>query len=125
MSANFKTEFKNCNGNLHIALQGDFDGGSAWELINLIHGNYDGRGRVYIDTDKLGRIYAFGVSVFRRRLNPIWMPLNRLFIKGKKGFHIAPKGSTVVVIPQDCGAVRRENSDLGQRPGAPKEMTSS
>ncbi|MCB2168904.1 MAG: peptidylprolyl isomerase [Deltaproteobacteria bacterium] len=124
MSANFEIDFKDSNGNLHIDLKGDFDGSSAWELINLIHEKYNGLGRVYIDTEKLGCVHPFGVSVFRRRLNPIWLPLNRLFVKGKKGFDIAPKGSKVVVIPAKRGPRRKSDFDPCQRAVSQKEMTS-
>ena len=120
MSANFQIEFKSSNGNLHIGLRGDFDGSSAWELINLIHEKYDGCGRVYIDTANLGSVHPFGVSVFRRRLNPIWLPLNRLFLKGEKGLDIAPKGSKVVLIPENRNSRRAGGLDFSRQ----KEMTS-
>jgi hypothetical protein len=97
MSINFQIQFRKSNGNLHIQPKGDFDGGSAWELINLIHDQYDGKGRVFIDTRKLGQIHPFGCNTFQCRLNHRAMPADRLCFKGKKGFEIAPNGSRVIV----------------------------
>jgi len=97
MSINFQIQFKKSNGNLHIQPKGDFDGSSAWELINLIHDQYDGKGRVFIDTRNLGVIYPFGCNTFRCRLNLRAMPADRLCFKGEKGFEIAPNGSRVIV----------------------------
>jgi len=97
MSVNFQIQFKKNNGNLHIQPKGDFDGSSAWELINLIHDQYEGKGRVFIDTRNLGEIHPFGCNTFQCRLNHRAMPPDRLCFKGKKGFKIAPNGSRVIV----------------------------
>ena len=97
MSTNFQIQFKKNNGNLHIQPKGDFDGSSAWELINLIHDQYNGKGRVFIDTRNLGQIHPFGSNTFQCRLNPRAIPADRLFFKGEKGFEIAPNGSRVIV----------------------------
>lgn len=96
MSTNNQMQFKKSNGNLHIQPKGDFDGSSAWELINLIHDQYDGKGRVIIDTRNLGQIHPFGCNTFQCRLNLRAMPADRLCFKGKKGFEIAPNGSRVI-----------------------------
>ena len=85
MSINFQIQFKTSNGNLHIQPKGDFDGSSAWELINLIHEKYDGKGRVFIDTRNLGEIHPFGCNIFQCRLNPGILPADRLCFKGEKG----------------------------------------
>lgn len=97
MSTNFQIQFKKSNGNLHILPRGDFDGSSAWELINLIHEKYDGKGRVFIDTRNLGKIHPFGCNTFQCRLNLRTMPADRLCFKGEKGFEIAPRDSRVIV----------------------------
>jgi hypothetical protein len=97
MSTNFQIQFKKSKGNLHIQTKGDFDGSSAWELINLIHDQYDGKGRVFIDTRNLDEIHPFGCNTFQCRLNIEVLPTNRLCFKGKKGFEIAPNGSRIIV----------------------------
>jgi hypothetical protein len=95
MSANFRVQFKKSNGDLHIQTRGDFDGSSAWELINIIHDEYDGKGRVFIDTRNLGEIHPFGRNTFLCRLNFGILSADRLCFTGEKGFEIAPRGSRI------------------------------
>jgi hypothetical protein len=97
MSANFQIESKNSNGDLHLRPRGDFDGSSAYELLNFIHDKYDGRGRVFIDTNHLHHLCSFGCNTFRCGLNFSLLPADRIFFKGEKGFDIAPNGSKVIV----------------------------
>lgn len=103
MSANFQIEFKRSKGDLHVHPRGDFDGSSAWELINLLREKYNGKGRVFIDTHNLRKICPFGCSTFQGRLNLSRVPANKLFFKGGKGFEIAPKGSRVLIMPEKHG----------------------
>ena len=65
MGTNFQIEFKKSNGNLHLQTMGDFDGSSAWQLINLLHKKYNGKGRIFIDTKNLHKICPFGCSTFK------------------------------------------------------------
>ena len=97
MSTNFQIEVKKSNGHLLVIPRGNFDGNSAWELVNLLHEQYDGKGQVVIDTRNLREMCPFGCSTFRCRLNQSRLPSNRLSFKGKKGYDIAPEGSKVVV----------------------------
>jgi len=100
MSADFQIESRNSNGDLHLKPRGDFDGSSAYELLNFIHNKYDGRGRVFIDTNHLHHLCSFGCNTFRCGLNFNLLPADRIFFKGKKGFDIAPNGSKVIVAPE-------------------------
>ncbi|WP_394708022.1 hypothetical protein [uncultured Desulfosarcina sp.] len=104
MSTNFQIEVKKSNGDLHISTSGDFDGSSAWELVNLLDDKYDGKGRVVIDTHNLREMCPFGCSTFRCRLNQSRLPSNRLSFKGAKGYEIAPEGCSVFVSTKkhDC-----------------------
>ena len=97
MSVNFQIEFKRNNENLHVQPLGDFDGNSAWELINFLQEQYNGEGQVFIDTLKLREMCPFGCSIFQCRFKYSQVPANRLVINGKKGLEIAPKGSRVIV----------------------------
>ena len=97
MSANFQIRVKSDNGDLFLMPKGDFDGNSAWELINMIEKKYDGRGQVVIDTRDLREMHPFGCSTFRCQFHQCRLPLSRLSFKGEKGRRIAPKGSKVLV----------------------------
>lgn len=104
MSTNFQIEVKKRNGNLHVTPRGDFDGSSAWELVNLLNDQYDGEGRVVIDTHNLRELCPFGCSTFQCRLNQSRLPSSQLSFKGEKGYEIAPEGCRVFVSPKkhDC-----------------------
>jgi hypothetical protein len=47
---------------------GDFDGSSAWELINAIKENLNNSKFIKIDTSKLKKVYPFGREVFKSNL---------------------------------------------------------
>jgi hypothetical protein len=97
VASHFEIESKRINNNLHIRLRGDLDGSSAMELVNVLHEQYNGTGRVYIDTHALGSICPFGCETFQDRLNPGRLPADRIFFVGRKGLVLAPKGSKVIV----------------------------
>ena len=99
MSVNFQIEVKKNNGDLHVSPRGIFDGSSACELAKLLNEQYNGKGRVVIDTHKLREMCPFGCSTFLCRLNQSQLPLNRLSFKGEKAYEIAPVGTRVLVSP--------------------------
>jgi hypothetical protein len=48
---------------LHLKLSGDFDGGSASELINVLRDNKGKFFQIFIDTSDLSAIHSFGKEV--------------------------------------------------------------
>lgn len=64
MAHNFKIKLHRMVDNLHIHLMGDFDGSSAFELINVIKENLKNSKCLKIDTCKLKKVYPFGQEVF-------------------------------------------------------------
>ena len=86
MSADFQIESKTSNGDLHLRPRGDFDGSSAYELLDFIHNKYDGRGRVFIDTNHLHHLCSFGCNTFRCGLNFSLLPADRIFFQRGKRF---------------------------------------
>jgi hypothetical protein len=95
MGANFQVRFQKKNGDLYVDPKGDFDGSSAWELVNLIHDQYEGSGKVIIDTQKLRNLCPFGCSTFKCRIRIGRVPADRLLIRGRQGGEIAPEGCHV------------------------------
>ena len=96
MSANFQLEYKKCNGNLYVNPKGDLDGSSAWELANLLHEQYDGKGWIFIDTVALDGICPFGCTTFQLCLNRRLLPFAQICFKGAKGHALAPEGTVVI-----------------------------
>ena len=71
MAHNFKIFTHQTTDNLNINLLGDFDGSSAFELINLLKDNLNGAKRIFIDTNNLKKIYPFGREVFNRNFSKL------------------------------------------------------
>ena len=90
MSTNFAIESRNSKGDLYLELSGDFDGNSAWELINKIKTDYIGNGRILINIEKVGVLNAFGKDVFEKLLNPGIIHRSKVVFQGAKGSEIYP-----------------------------------
>jgi hypothetical protein len=97
MGGIFQIDYKHNNGNLHLRLHGLFDGSSAWDLINLIHGRYNGQGRVFVDTKGLAEIHPSGSQIFKSNLDQGIIPFGNIFFKGEMGHQLAPSGCRVLV----------------------------
>ena len=68
MAANFKI-FSHRNGNdLHLKLIGDFDGSSAYELLNTMKEHCLGISRIFVHTSGLKEIHSFGLHMFHSHL---------------------------------------------------------
>jgi hypothetical protein len=71
MAANFRITVHQNSDNLHLRLDGDFDGSSAYLLLNTIEKRCHLAARAFIHTNGLGQIDAFGSSVFRNHLGEL------------------------------------------------------
>ena len=68
MASNFKLFMHETRDSLHLKMFGDFDGNSAYELINTIKDNAARSYQIFIDTEDLKNIYPFGRDVFQNNL---------------------------------------------------------
>jgi hypothetical protein len=68
---------------LHLKLRGDFDGSSAFELINALK-KTGSVSKIYIHAERLKTIYTFGSEVFEKHMNEIKGPLKKILFTGKK-----------------------------------------
>jgi hypothetical protein len=64
MAQNFKINTHRTIDNLYIHLIGDFDGNSAFELLNALWENINSAKFILIDTYNLKKVYPFGQEVF-------------------------------------------------------------
>ncbi|MBW2334226.1 MAG: anti-sigma factor antagonist [Deltaproteobacteria bacterium] len=69
MAKNFKIDAHRNDENLHLKLKGDFDGTSAYELLDIVRKRADHTSRVFIHTSNLRDIHPFGLHVFRSNLD--------------------------------------------------------
>lgn len=69
MARNFRIKSRKTEGPCTaLQLAGDFDGSSAYELINMLDDIGRKDSRVAIDTDGLNKIYHFGINVFNLQM---------------------------------------------------------
>ena len=106
MSKNFQIEIKSSNDKLHVTPHGDFDGSSAWELVNLLDKHYHGNEKVIIDTRFLVKIDPFGCDVLRHQLNARVVPPDHLVFRGENAGLIAVEGSCVETPPLEGHSCR-------------------
>ncbi|MCD6262557.1 MAG: anti-sigma factor antagonist [Deltaproteobacteria bacterium] len=90
MSANFKVLVHRNSENIHLKLEGDFDGDSAHEVIDMLKYYCTGSSRVFIHTACIDRIDSFGRHVFLSHLNSIKQKLAFLVVTGEKAFELIP-----------------------------------
>ncbi len=84
MASNFKILFHRNDENLHLKLLGDFDGSSAWELINGLKKNSYGIDRIFIHTNCLNHVHPFGREVLHKNLYESTGKSVRLVFTGEK-----------------------------------------
>ena len=56
---------------LYLRLRGDFDGASAYRLLNIIHSKRNGFRKIILDTDALRKIHSFGSDLFRANIRAL------------------------------------------------------
>jgi anti-anti-sigma regulatory factor len=89
MASNFHIfSYKN-RDSLYLRLSGDFDGGSAHELINTLTKHGTGSWDIFIDTNNLKTIHPFGRDVFQKNLSSIKKQLKNLIIVGANKYKFA------------------------------------
>jgi len=82
MASNFKIHSFKTSDSLHLKLTGDFDGSSAYELINTLE---EGKGfyEIFINTNDIKNIYPFGRHVFQKGMGPLKRQFNGITFVGK------------------------------------------
>jgi len=73
MASNFKIFCRQKGDSLHIKIAGDFDGSSAFELVNTLNEHHAHIKNIFIQTCGLASIHPFGMRVFQKHCK-----LNRL-----------------------------------------------
>lgn len=88
MASNFQIYTFKTRDSLHLKLAGDFDGSSAYELINALTEYSIGFYEIYIDTNDLKTIHPFGRDVFQKNLRSSSKLYRNLVFIGKNGHEI-------------------------------------
>jgi len=90
MASNFQIFVHRNSDSLHLRLAGDFDGSSAFELLDTVKENGSGLRRVFIHTGSLKTIHPFGAHVFEKNLSDLKGLSLQLLFTGEHAKKIAP-----------------------------------
>ena len=88
MASNFQIYSFKTRDSLHLKLAGDFDGSSAYELINTLTEQGKDLYEIFIDTNDLKTIHPFGKDVFQKNLRSSNKLFRNLVFIGKNGYEI-------------------------------------
>ena len=88
MASNFQIYSFKTRDSLHLKLAGDFDGTSAYELINALTEHNMGFHEIFIDINDLKLIHPFGRDVFQKNLRSSSKLYRNLVFIGKNGHEI-------------------------------------
>ena len=91
MASNFQIYSFKTRDSLHLKLAGDFDGSSAYELINTLAEHGKSFYEIFIDVNELKSIHPFGRDVFQKNLRSSNKLYRNLVFIGKNGHEIGIK----------------------------------
>lgn len=92
MASNFKILVHRTGDSLHLKLAGDFDGSSAFELIETVKKNGRVHRRVFVHTSSLKTIHPFGLDILKKNASDLKGLSFQLFFTGDYAEQIAPAG---------------------------------
>jgi anti-anti-sigma regulatory factor len=92
MSPNFRIKPTRNDVKIILKLSGDFDGSSAFELINALMENSGRAEKIIVNTSGLSSIHPFGAGVFQKNC-VLQRRAPQLIITGKHGSKLAPDES--------------------------------
>lgn len=92
MASHFKILIHQSSDTLHLKLEGDFDGTSAYELINTIKKYSNRFARVFIHTSGVKQVFDFGRNVFQNSFPAKGDRSAKFIFTGQAGRQLAPEG---------------------------------
>ena len=98
MGCNFRISSHRNSENLHLRLEGDFDGTSAHVLLNYLKKHIRSNSRVFIHTNCLKDVNSFGKSVFRSHFDFMNGQSVSFVFTGDKAAQLAPENKTISCI---------------------------
>ena len=93
MASNFRIYVQRKSNDLHIKLEGDFDGTSAYQLLNVMKENQRGVTKIFVDTRLLDYIHPFGRDVFHNNLKAVNAQRISLLFTGDSALQLAQEGN--------------------------------
>jgi len=97
MTSSRPIEASERKGNLHLHPEGCFSAEVVNELARLIAGHYNGRGNIFIHTDRVTAVAANSTERFSALLQRPELPGERIYLTGERGRQICPEGGRLII----------------------------
>ena len=94
MASNFRIVTHRNSDTLHLKLMGDFDGTSAFELLDALKRNCIGASRAIIHTSSLTGVHPFGKDVFQNRFSEVSNRFAQILFTGENASQVSPDKGT-------------------------------
>ena len=91
MASNFKIVIHQNSDNQHLKLIGDFDGSSAWQLLNTLKKILTNKQRIIVHTNSLNNIDPFGLDTFHRNFHDLKIKHFPVLFTGEHARKISPE----------------------------------
>jgi hypothetical protein len=91
MAFNFKILIHKNSESLHLKLMGDFDGSSAYELLNILEVHGTRMNKTFIHTSGLKDIFPFGKTVFQNNFSSVNNISMNVIFTGDHAHQLAPE----------------------------------
>ena len=96
MTSNFRISSYRDSDILHLKLMGDFDGASAYDLLNTLKRNCPKASKIFIHTSCLKEIYPFGIAVFQNNLDGLKVHYNKFVFTGENAALLSPNAECCI-----------------------------
>ena len=93
MASSFRIVMHENSENLHLRLVGDFDGSSAFQLLEVLKNRAHAVRKVFIRTSCLVEVHPFGLGVFEKRASELKENLQKIHFTGDKAKLVSPDQS--------------------------------
>jgi ABC-type transporter Mla MlaB component len=93
MTSDFRISIHRDSDNLYLKLIGDFDGASAFKLLNTLKRNCRKASQVFIHCSCLQEIHPFGVAVFHHNLDALKGEAIQLIFTGENASLLEPESN--------------------------------
>jgi ABC-type transporter Mla MlaB component len=89
MASNFHVFSYETRDTLHLKLSGDFDGTSAFQLLERLKKQKAEFDQIFIDVNNLKTIYPFALEVFQKEMNSYDQKTDNFIFLGKNGYNFS------------------------------------
>ncbi len=97
----YNLKYRLSQGNMHIALSGEFNTNLVQNCIDCVSTSYEQGGRIFLDTRNIDSFCDKATEEFKNFFTKVSFLATSLYLKGEKGFKILPEGGKLLIMHTD------------------------